>query len=58
MKAMRILGIFYVLIFLSNVVFCNILYAKDSDPSEKEMCVTPNDLKTNVQSTTKSQKCR
>lgn len=49
MKAMRILGIFYVLIFLSNVVFCNILYAKDSDPNEKEMCVTPNDLKTNVQ---------
>src|SRR5271165_4667051 len=49
MKAMRILGIFYVLIFLSNVVFCNNLYAKDSDPNEKEMCVTENDLKTNVQ---------
>ena len=49
MKAMRILGIFYILIFLSNVVFSNILYAKDSDPNEKEMCVTQNDLKTNVQ---------
>jgi len=30
-------------------VFSNVLYAKDSDPSEKEMCVTQNDLKTNVQ---------
>ena len=49
MKTMRILGIFYVLIFLSNIVFSNVLYAKDSDPSEKEMCVTQNDLKTNVQ---------
>ena len=30
-------------------MFSNVLYAKDSDPSEKEMCVTQNDLKTNVQ---------
>ena len=49
MKAKKILGIFYVLILLSNIGFGNILYAKEPDPSEKEMCVTQNDLKTNVQ---------
>lgn len=56
MNTRNVFKIFYVLIFLGSVVFCNVLYAQDNDPNKKGTSVTQNDLKTNVQTQQKETK--